>query len=127
MKMAENDAKTLTTNQRKALNALLNTSTVSKAALMAGLSEHTIWRYLADETFKAELKRRQDATIRTTTAALVGLSGDAVDALRDLLSNVETPAAVRCRAALGWLAQMRQSVELADLAERVSRLEELSK
>ena len=125
--MAENGNPELTTNQRKALDALLRCTTIKKAALAAGLAERTMHRYLDLDHFRAELARRQDATIKATTAALVGLSGDAVQALRSILQSKDTPAAVKVRAALGWLAQMRQSVELADLAERVSKLEELSK
>ena len=123
--MARDGNPKLTNNQRKAINALLQCTTIKGAALAAGLSERTLHRYLNQEHFRVELARRQDATIKATTASLVGLSGAAVEALRDLLQNKETPAGVKARAALGWLAQMRQSVELADLAERVSRLEEV--
>jgi phage terminase small subunit len=121
--MSQNDTKNLTPNQRKALDALLSTTTVSKAALACGLSERTLWRYLADDTFKTALRDRQDATIKATTAALVGLSGEAIQALHDLLIDTETPSAVKARVALGWLDHTRKTVELDDLAQRVADLE----
>jgi len=124
--MATNGNPELTTSQRKALDALLRCTTIKGAALAAGLAERTVHRYLQFDHFRAELARRQDATIKATTASLVGLSGDAVEALRDILQSEDTPPAVKVRGALGWLSQMRQSVELADLAERVAALEEAS-
>lgn len=120
--MSENDR--LTTNQRKALKALLECSTIRAAAEDCDLGEATLYRYLRDDTFKAELRKRQDAVVSSVTAALVGLAGEAVAALRDILESKSASDAVKVRAALGWLGQMRQSVELADLSERVSRLEE---
>ena len=125
--MATNGKPELTQNQKKALEALLRCTTIKGAALAAGLGERTLHRYLDLAHFRQELARRQDATIKATTAALVGLSGEAVAALSSILQDEDTPVTVKVRAALGWLAQMRQSVELADLAERVSKLEELSK
>jgi AcrR family transcriptional regulator len=113
----------LSANQKRALDALLNTASVAAAARHCGLSERTIWRYLSDDTFKSELRERQDKTIAATTAALVGLSGKAVEALRDLLQDALTPPSVKARVALGWLREKREAVELADLARRVGDLE----
>ena len=113
----------LSTNQRRALKALLSLSTVRAAAKKAELSETTLYRYLSDDVFKTELRKRQDETVAAVTASLVGQAGEAVSTLRDLLRDPDASGAVRCRAALGWLSQMRQSVELADLAERVAALE----
>ena len=119
------DEAKLNANQKRAIPALLSHSTVGQAAKSVGLSKRTLQRYLSDDTFRRELRRRQDGIVTSVTAALVGQAGEAVKTLRDLLRDPDASGAVRCRAALGWLAQMRQSVELADLAERVSKLEEV--
>lgn len=121
--MAENGA--LSANQKKALTALLSHATVAKAAEACGLGTRTLTRYLAKETFRVELWKRQDAIVSSVTAALVGLAGDAVAALQDILESKDASDAVKVRAALGWLAQMRQSVELADLVDRIGRLEKV--
>lgn len=76
----------LSTNQRKALEALLIYSTIRDAADAAGLGETTVYRYLRDAGFKAELRQRQDEILAATTAALAGLSAAAVQALRDALA-----------------------------------------
>jgi len=115
----------LSTNQQKALTALLAEATVAAAADRCGLNERTLYRYLADPAFKAELRQRQDAILASVTASLVGLSGSAVQTLKELLESKAATDAVKCRAALGWLRNVREAVELADLADRVARLEKL--
>jgi hypothetical protein len=72
----------LTTNKRKSIEALLVASSVREAAKIAGLGERTIYRYMADDEFKAELQARQDAILTGTTAALVGLTYEAIENLR---------------------------------------------
>jgi len=41
-----------------------------------------------------------------------------------VLSDPETSASVRVRAALGWLSELRRGLELEALADRVSQLEQ---
>jgi len=114
----------LNANQKKALAALLATTSVTAAAERCGLAERTLFYYLGDETFKSELRARQDSIVGAVTASLVGLSGEAVRVLRDLLESKTATDAVRCRAALGWLRHTRDAVELRDLADRVAVLED---
>ena len=84
--MAENGRRKLTTNQRKALAALLAEPTVRDAAKRAGLGETTLYRYLRDPDFTAELRQRQDEILTATTSALAGLSQDAIGALGEALT-----------------------------------------
>ena len=115
----------LSRNQSKSLAALLAHPTVAAAATACGLTERCLYNYLADPTFKAELHKRQDETISAATAALSGLTGTAIETLRDVLADADASHAVRVRAALGVLEQRRRIGELDDLAERVSKLEEV--
>ena len=114
---------TLTTNERRALEALLTCATVRDAAKRANLGPTTVYRYLADPAFKAALRARQDQVIAGAVAALAGLAGDAVEALRDVLDDDEASHGVRVRAALGVLAQVQNMIELRDLVDRVAALE----
>lgn len=114
----------LSVNQRKAIKALLAAPSVAAAARQCGLSDRTLWHYLEDDTFKAELREMQDKATVALAAGLAGLSGEAVQALHDLLTDAKTPASVKQRAALGWLRETRQTVELGDLVERVKKLED---
>ena len=114
----------LSRNQTKALAALLSHPSVATAAQACGLSERTLFNYLADQDFKAELRRRQDKILTATAAALVGLSSQAVETLLEVMNDSEATPATKRKAAQAWLNQGRQAVMLTDLADRVAALEE---
>ena len=76
----------LTTKKRKAIEALLVASNTREAAKLAALGERTIHRYLAGDGFRAELQARQDQILAGTTAALVGLTSEAIESLRASLA-----------------------------------------
>ena len=122
--MAANDR--LSAKKRRFVRELLSSPTVKGATERTGIGLRTGFRWLQDEAVKAELRRCQDGLLAGLTAGLVGLSGDAVEVLRDVLADPDATDAVRTRAALGWLAHVRQVVELQDLADRVGILEEQS-
>ena len=63
--------------------------------------------------------------IAAATAALSGLTGTAIETLCTVLTDPNASHAVRVRAALGILQERRRIGELDDLAERVSKLEEV--
>jgi len=115
---------TLNAKKRKALAALLACSTARGAAKAAGIGERTIWRYLGDPLFKRELRDLQDKAIMAAAASLSGLTGEAIETLRDVLSDAEASHSVKVRCALGILQERRRIGELDDLSERVGRLEE---
>ena len=120
-RMAENGS--LSANQRKAIIALLNASTVREAAEAAGLGERTLARYLSSDKFRAELCKRQDEALAAATAALSGLTGAAVGVLADVMNDPNASHSARVRAALGILSERRKVAELDDLVERVAALE----
>jgi len=113
----------LNANQKRALTALLTSPSLRAAAIECKLSERTLYNYLQEPAFRAELRARQDAILASVTSALVGLSGEAVRVLRSVLNAKTATDAVKVRAALGWLRHTRDAMELADLAGRVSALE----
>lgn len=120
--MADNGI--LSARKRRFVRAMLGAPTVEKAAQAAGIGERTAWRYLSTPAVKVELRRQQDAILAATTASLVGLSGQAVQTLQDVLEDPEASYSVKVRAALGWLAHTRQAIELEALTHRVEVLEE---
>lgn len=113
----------LTTNQRKALAALLGCSTIEDAAERCGLTSRTLYNYLSDAAFKGELRRRQDQAIAAATSALSGLAGTAIAVLRGVLTDPDASHATKTRAALGVLDQRRKSTELDDIIRRLDVLE----
>jgi len=114
----------LNANQKRALEALLTTPSVAAAARICGLAKRTIWRYLGDDQFKRELRERQDLALSSVTTGLVAGGGLANVALWEILHDPGTSPSVKARVALGLLAAMGKSVELADLADRVAALEQ---
>jgi len=80
--------------------------------------------YLQLPVFKAELRARQDAALAGVTSALAGLSGRAVELLQDIIADKSASDNVRVRAASFWLRHTRDALELADLTQRVQKLEE---
>lgn len=115
--------KELSTNQRRALLALLRHSTVAKAAEVCKLTERTLYNYLGDPGFKGALRAQQDRAIVAATSALSGLAGTAIDVLRAVLEDAKATHATKTRAALGVLDQRRKSTELDDVLARLDALE----
>ena len=113
----------LSTNQRKAIDALLNHSKIEDAANAAGLTTRTVYRYLADASFRDALHEQQDRITSATAARLVGGAGDALAVLERVMSDPDETGATRVRAAGMWLDAMRNAVELDQLAARVAALE----
>ena len=102
--------------------ALLATSTVRKAAEVVGISEATMYRYMRDELFLAELRRASQRQLDSAAARLTGLLGAAVDVLGlDLLPGAG--GAVRLRAADLVLRHGVKLREIGDLEKRVGELE----
>jgi len=120
--MAQNG--TLSTNQGKALAALLVNSTIKEAAKAAGLGERTVKRYLADDTFRGELRKRQQEALAAASAAMAGKAGDAVKVLYDMMMNAEASDNVRVRAALGFVQRCDTMADFDELAERLDVVEE---
>ncbi len=71
----------LTRGQRRALQALLAHSTVAEAAKAAGLCERTLFRYLAEPTFRDALQQEQDRLLSATRRRLATLTASAVEEL----------------------------------------------
>lgn len=77
--MSENG--TLSARQKKALRALLTTSTVRDAAKKASIGEATIHRYLRDPLFKSRLRVRQDELMTATVASLTTVASESIGKL----------------------------------------------
>ena len=114
----------LTTNQRRALEALLREPTVRAASAASNLNERTIYRYLRDPAFRAELRARQGEILTAATAALVGMS-DTMHAELCRIATAGESDSVRARAISIWAKHARDTLRLDELTERIGRLEEL--
>lgn len=113
----------LTSNQKRALAALLSSRTIADAAAKCDLSERTIYKYLTDPDFRDELRQQQDRLLAAAVASLAGLAGKAVATLEKIMDCDESPEQARNRAALGVLDQLRKMSQQLLLEDRVADLE----
>jgi hypothetical protein len=110
--------------QEAALLALLSHKTLKEAALSAGISMPTLWRYLRDPVFSL---RYREARRELVECAMVRLQNDAEHAakvLRDVADDKEAPAGARVTAARTIIELSVKSVELGDLQQRITSLED---
>lgn len=114
----------LTTTQYKALSALMAGASVTDAAQQAGVSERTLYRYLADSTFDAAYRAARRRAVGQATTKLQQIAGEAVEMLRAVMTDTEASDRARVAAASKILDLAYKAVELDDLESRIKALEE---
>jgi len=120
--MAENGS--LTVRQRRFVLALLESPTVREAAQVAGVGETTAWRYLSEDSVRAELARRTDGLL---TQAASGLLSDMAEARATLLGVMRSATAgdgAKVSAARAVLDAGLRLFELYSLADRMAAVEQ---
>jgi hypothetical protein len=117
----------LTAPQMKALEALLQEPTLSRAAALAGVNERSVRRWLEEPGFKRTLL----AARREGFAQAIGLTQKyapvAVATLVKVMNDASSSASAKVTAAGVLLKFGREGIELDDLAERVEMLERSAK
>lgn len=114
---------TLSTNKRKAIDALLSENTVAAAAGACGLGRRTIFRYLSDRDFMTALREREAEARAQTTAALLGGAGAALETLRAVMKDKEASHSAKVAAARVWLAASDKGAETELVLEKIGELE----
>jgi len=83
----------ITSRQAVAIRAMLQGANFEQAAAAARVTPRTISRWLADDTFSAELRRAELRVMDGIGFRLISLADQAVDALADVLENPSTRGA----------------------------------
>ena len=113
----------LSRNQERAIAALLTNSSIPAAAQKINVGEKTLWRWMQTEQFRtAYLDARREVVRQAIALVQAGMS-EAVQTLRDVMSNAEAPASARVSAAKAMIDTGLKAAEFEDLAERVGALE----
>jgi hypothetical protein len=107
----------------RAILALLEHSTIEKAAAAAGVSSVTLWRWMQQEEFQALLHSARRQAYSQCIGRLQQASSAAVGTLLRVMTDQATPAASRVRAADSVLDHAAKAIELEDFAARLSDLE----
>ena len=123
--MADN-ATNLTPKQAAAIRALLSEPSVPEAAKAAGVVTATVYKWLADETFRHALNRAEGAAIDHASRRLVVLVDDALNVIQTAMNDEDAHIATRLSAARTVLENMLRLRELRTIEERLSRLEAMS-
>ena len=121
--MAEKDPGRLTRKAEQAIVALLEHPTIAEAAKACGLSERSMWRWLQREDFQARYKQAQRVVVDTSITELQNATKEAVRTLRRNLTCGN--AFAENTAAQTILAQSLKAIEMQELQERITRLEQM--
>ena len=114
----------LNANQKRAIAALLENPTIGEAAAACNLAERTIYRYLDEPQFRAELSRRESLSMDLATRRLLKMSEKALDALEDVLDYPLQKGATNMRlAAVAVINSLLKIRELRTIEQRLSELE----
>ena len=93
-------------------------------ATRLGLTDRQIRHYLHDPATTAELRRLQDDRLRALSRQALDAAASALGVLRGVAEDDRQPAPARVAGARAILDAALRLVESADLAERVTALEE---
>ena len=113
----------LPAKQELALQAVISHPTLKEAALAAGVSETTLWRYMQDEQFSARLREARRDAVGHAVIRLQRSTSDAVTVLRDLMMKEDAPPSARITAARTVLDYAFHVVEMDELQTRIDELE----
>jgi hypothetical protein len=114
--------KKLTPGQRKAIECLMTAANTTQAALAANVNRATIYKWMADDTFKSALREAEGEAVEGLSRALVNLGDSASSALRDALLPSQK-IATRLRAAEIVIGNLLRLRELVDFESRLIALE----
>ena len=112
--------------QHRAVIALLEYPTVKEAAEAAGVHKATVYRWLQEPQFQTIYREARREAVSRATARLQQISGEAVEALREIVGDSTQQGASRVGAARVILEYAAKMTELEDFGARLARLEERS-
>jgi len=112
----------LSNRQLLAISQIVASTTLEEARKRAGVSKGTLYNWLRDDAFKAELKRQRDEVIKEALARLKSAITKAVEELIKLMDS--NKAELRRLASKDILEYALKSIELEDIEERLNKIEQ---
>ncbi len=113
----------LTPVQERAIIALLNEQTLSKAAAAAEVGQRTLYRWLRKPEFSRAYRQARREAFGQAIALTQRYAPLAVNTLAQVMMDQGAPHHAKVSAAMGLLRFGREGIELDDLAARVEALE----
>ena len=109
--------------REKAVVALLQETTIERAAQVTGVGLRTLQRWLNDATFQEALRKAKADALADATAKLRVASGRAVRVLDEVANNAEANSAARVSAARAILELSLEAHLLEEIERRILALE----
>jgi len=106
--------------------ALLSEPGLTSAAKAAGVGKATLWRWLQQPAFREAYRRARREAVEHARALLQQASGEAVETLREVMNDPDTPPAPRVSAARTVLDMATQATKTEEWEERLAALEALA-
>lgn len=113
--------------QIKLLTALLDESTISKAAEKAGITRATAYKYLQDKSFQTELNRRRSECVGDAVRYLQSKLALCNETLVKIIKSDDTSDQVKINAINSIYTNVKSMVETADILERLDEIERIQR
>jgi len=112
----------LSMKQRRAIPSIIESKSMEVAARKVGCDRSTLYRWLAEPAFQAELREVQD---RAFSEALMRLQGTARAAVEVLIESLSAKSPTEKRLAAVQILEMTfKSLEIGEFSERLKDLED---
>lgn len=106
-----------------AIASLLGGRNIAAAAAQCGVSKRTLQRWLKHESFRRNYDDAKRELLEGTINKLRSVGGEAVDALREVVTDGEAAAAARVSGSRAILETLIKAVEVQELEKRIGELE----
>jgi hypothetical protein len=116
----------ISAKKEKAIIALLQNPTVRDAAEQLQIAERTLWRWLQEDPFRECYLRARREAFSQAMNLLQQYLGEAVMVLREVMNNQESSDSSKVNAAKAIIETGFKAVELVDLENRITELEEMA-
>ena len=111
----------LSENQMKAIQLLMRSLSVAEVARDTGVNRVTIYRWLKNDLFNAELDKRKNELIKRSSRKLAGAMDQAIDVLIELLKSKNQN--VRRLSAGNLIDYCLKFSDITDIEKRIKALE----
>lgn len=116
------DNQNLKFKQERTIMALLTEPTYAQAAKAAGIGETTLYRWLDDEEFSKAFKSTRKKAFSQSVSHLQQVVASAVQTLKDVMEDPESPASSRVTAAKAVIEMAYKAYEMEDLAAELDQI-----
>lgn len=110
-------------NQRKAIEALATGHTVEQAAVVAGVTDRTVYNWKTEPAFKSTLQKISDNAIDDSVVFLSSCLMDAFKTMKHLCNNAESES-TRLAAAKAIADSSLKILEQRDIVKRITEIED---